>query len=76
MKVSNVIPEHIESLTMKLEEIGVPIQIEDDYVIVSKSQNQFIPDKVKNAGSINPPYPWPSLPLGTCVNRKIEHGFR
>ena len=39
LKVSNVIPEHIESLTMKLEEIGVPIQIEDDYVIVSKSDN-------------------------------------
>lgn len=39
LKVSNIIPEHIESLTMKLEEIGIPIQIEDDYVIVSKADN-------------------------------------
>ena len=39
LKVSNVIPEHIESLTMKLEEMGIPIEIEDDYVIVSKTDN-------------------------------------
>ena len=39
LKVSNLISEHIESLTMKLEEMGVPIKIEDDYVIVSKADN-------------------------------------
>ena len=38
LKVSNVIPEHIESLTMKLEEMGVPLVIEDDYVIVSNTK--------------------------------------
>ena len=39
LKISNIIPEHIESLTMKLEEIGIPIKIEDDYVIISKTDN-------------------------------------
>ena len=35
LKVSNLIPEHIESLLSKLEEIGVPLEIGVDYVIVS-----------------------------------------
>ena len=39
LKISNIIPEHIESLTMKLEEIGIHITIEDDYVIVSRKDN-------------------------------------
>ncbi len=49
LKVSNVIPEHIESLTMKLEEIGVPIQIEDDFVIVSKA-NSIKKTNIKTLG--------------------------
>ena len=39
LKVENIIPEHVESLTLKLKEIGVPIEIGDDYVIVSKSDH-------------------------------------
>ena len=39
LKVSNLISEHIESLTMKLEEMGVPMTIEDDYIIVSKASH-------------------------------------
>ena len=33
LKVSNIIPEHIEALTSKLEEAGADIKIEDDTVI-------------------------------------------
>ena len=36
LKVKNIIPEHIESLLSKLEEIGVPLERGHDYVIVSK----------------------------------------
>ena len=36
LKIDNIIPEHIESLLSKLEEIGVKLQIGSDYVIVSK----------------------------------------
>ncbi len=33
LKISNIIPEHIESLTSKLEQAGVDIKIEDDTVV-------------------------------------------
>ena len=39
LRVENIIPEHVESLTLKLKEIGVPIEIGDDYAIVSKTNN-------------------------------------
>ena len=39
MKVDNIIPEHIESLTSKLEEMGVFLDIGADYIIVSKQDN-------------------------------------
>lgn len=38
LKVSNLIPEHIESLLSKLEEIGVDLDIGADYVIVSRGE--------------------------------------
>ena len=38
LKVSNLIPEHIESLLSKLEEIGVPLELGADYVIVSRGE--------------------------------------
>ena len=34
-RVSRLIPSHIESLTSKLEEIGVDMEIGDDYIIVN-----------------------------------------
>lgn len=36
LKIENIIPDHVESLTLKLKEIGVPIEIGDDYAIVSR----------------------------------------
>ncbi len=39
LKIDNIIPEHIESLLSKLEEIGVKLEIGSDYVIVSKRDN-------------------------------------
>lgn len=46
LKVSNLIPEHIESLLSKLEEIGVNIDIGSDYVIVSKG-NKYKSTNIK-----------------------------
>ena len=37
LKVDNVIPEHIDSLLLKLEEMGVELDIGADYVLVSKN---------------------------------------
>ena len=48
LKVDNIIPEHIESLLSKLEEIGVELEIGADYVIVSKQDN-YLPTTIKTA---------------------------
>ena len=36
LKVDNIIPEHLDSLLSKLEEVGVKLEVGQDYVIVSK----------------------------------------
>lgn len=36
LKVTNLIPDHIESLTSKLKEMGYPIIIGDDYIEISR----------------------------------------
>lgn len=38
LKISNLIPEHIESLLSKLEEIGVKMEVGADYVLLSRSE--------------------------------------
>ena len=38
LKIDNVIPEHVDSLLSKLEEMGVDLEVGADYVIVSKPQ--------------------------------------
>lgn len=48
LKIDNIIPEHLESLTSKLEEIGVELEVGADYITVSKSQN-LKPTTIKTA---------------------------
>lgn len=38
LRIINVIPKHLESITAKLEEMGVDVVEDDDYVIVSASK--------------------------------------
>ena len=38
LKIDNIIPEHVDSLLSKLQEIGVDLEIGSDYVIVSKEK--------------------------------------
>jgi len=49
LKISNIIPEHIESLTLKLEEMGVNLQINNDNLIVSKPE-KYNPVNVRTLG--------------------------
>ncbi len=49
LKISNIIPKHVESLTEKLKEMGVPLVIKEDSIIVSKANN-LKPVKVKTLG--------------------------
>lgn len=39
LKINNIIPDHVESLTSKLTEIGVDIEEGNDYLIISKNDN-------------------------------------
>ncbi len=39
LKIDNIIPEHLESLTSKLEEMGAFLDIGADYIIVSKGEH-------------------------------------
>lgn len=48
LKIDNIIPEHIDSLISKLEEIGVDIEVGADYAIVSK-KDTYRPTTIKTA---------------------------
>ncbi len=49
LKINNIIPEHIDSLILKLKEMGVMINVHDDHLFVSKSPN-LRPIKIKTIG--------------------------
>ena len=49
LKLDNIIPEHVEMLTLKLKEMGVKIAIGSDYVITSKT-NDLKPVTIKTQG--------------------------
>lgn len=38
LKIDNIIPEHIESLTLKLQEMGVQMDIQNNYIIINKCE--------------------------------------
>lgn len=38
LKVDNVIPEHVDALISKLEEIGVDVEVGNDYVIINSGE--------------------------------------
>ena len=40
LKIDNIIPEHLDSLLSKLEEMGVDLEIGQDYVLVSNQNNK------------------------------------
>ena len=48
LKIDNVIPEHVDALTSKLEEMGVDLEIGADYVLVNK-KDDYNPTSIKTA---------------------------
>ena len=71
LKIDNIIPEHIEALTSKLEEMGVELEIGSDYLIVNR------PKKYKNVNVktlVFPGFPTdlqqPFMALATQCNGK------
>ncbi len=49
LKIDNIIPEHVETLILKLQEMGVKIKVGADSVIVSKSEH-LKPIKIQTQG--------------------------
>ena len=49
LKISNIIPDHIESLLSKLKEMGIPIIVSDDSLIISSVSN-LKPVEIKTLG--------------------------
>ena len=49
LKISNIIPEHIEFLLSKLKEMGIPIIVNDDSLIISSVSN-LKPVEIKTLG--------------------------
>ena len=48
LKIDNVIPEHIDALVSKLEEMGVDLEIGADYILVNK-KDDYTPTSIKTA---------------------------
>lgn len=48
LKIENIIPEHLEAFTSKLEEIGADIKLGADYAIITK-KDIYKPTKIKTA---------------------------
>ena len=48
LKIDNVIPEHVDALISKLEEMGVDLEIGSDYVLVNKKAD-YKPTSIKTA---------------------------
>ena len=48
LKIDNLIPEHLEALLSKLEEIGIDLEVGQDYVIVNKG-TKLKPTNIKTA---------------------------
>ena len=49
LKITNIIPEHIEALTTKMKEMGCDLKIGEDYAIISKA-DKLKPIKVQTLG--------------------------
>lgn len=49
LKITNIIPEHIDALTSKLREMGVYLKIANDYLVVSRT-NKMNPINIKTLG--------------------------
>lgn len=50
LKISNIIPEHIEALLLKMQEMGIDFELNDDSMIISSPQKKLKPVKVKTLG--------------------------
>ena len=49
LKIENIIPDHVEALTLKLKEMGVKMELGKDYIVLNKTE-KLKPVNVKTQG--------------------------
>ena len=52
MRIENIIPQHVEAITMKLKEIGIQMKVESDAIEVYKTEGPLKPTDI-----LTKPYP-------------------
>ena len=50
LKISNIIPDHIEALLLKMREMGIKFDVDDDSVIISSPDYKLKPVNIKTLG--------------------------
>ncbi|MEG1494782.1 MAG: UDP-N-acetylglucosamine 1-carboxyvinyltransferase [Bacilli bacterium] len=54
LKIDNIIPSHMEAITSKFQEMGIPVDIGEDYILLSKVE-EYRPTTIKT--SVYPGFP-------------------
>lgn len=50
LKISNIIPEHIDALLLKMQEMGIDFTLKEDYIVISSPNKKLKAVKVKTLG--------------------------
>ncbi len=50
LRISNIIPEHIESLLLKMEEMGIDFELNDNSVLITAPKHKLKPVKIRTLG--------------------------
>ena len=50
LKISNIIPDHIESLLLKMREMGINFELDDNSVVISKPNHKLKPVQIRTLG--------------------------
>lgn len=50
LKISNIIPEHIEALLLKMQEMGIEFEMDDNSVLISAPSKELKPVNIKTLG--------------------------
>ena len=50
LKISNIIPDHIEALLLKMKEMGIEFKMDDNSVLLSAPTHKLKPVKIKTLG--------------------------
>lgn len=50
LKISNIIPEHIEALLLKMQEMGIDFEMDDNSVLITAPKHKLKPVKIKTLG--------------------------